>query len=89
MASLGCFKDKHALSSALISPELVFVQICDRALPHLFVGTMNYGCRPNEEKIVYFLLLSRKERQPCIEDEAKVLGVANQKGTYPRVDYNY
>ena len=35
-------------------------------------------CRPNEEKIVYFLLLSRKERQPSVEDEAKALAGASQ-----------
>ena len=38
--------------------------------------------RPNEEKVVYFLLLSRKERQPSVEDEAKVPGVGNQRGRH-------
>lgn len=37
--------------------------------------------RPNEEKIVYFLLLSRKERQPSVEDEARAPGGSNLKGT--------
>lgn len=45
MTSLGCFKDKHALLQALLSPER------------------------NEEKIIYFLLLSRKERQPSVADD--------------------
>ena len=36
--------------------------------------------RPNEEKVVYFLLLSRKERQPSIEDEARALIESNVRG---------
>lgn len=30
-----------------------------------------HTCRPNEEKVIYFLLLTRKERQPSVEDEAR------------------
>ncbi len=36
--------------------------------------------RPNEEKVVYFLLLSRKERQPSVEDEAKAMAESNIRG---------
>jgi hypothetical protein len=46
----------------------------------LEVHAYNFFLRPNEEKIVYFLLLSRKERQPSIEDEAKAPGVGSQRG---------
>ena len=39
-------------------------------------------CRRNEEKIIYFLLLSRKERQPSVEDE-QVPSLSAQFGQCP------
>jgi hypothetical protein len=40
-----------------------------------------YDYRPNEETIIYFLLLSRKERQPSIEDDTTAAPVGHrQKG---------
>ena len=38
---------------------------------------VNY--RPNEEKIIYFLLLSRKERQPSVEDETTAAPVGHRE----------
>ncbi len=46
---------------------------------HVLLLCTTLFCRPNEEKIVYFLLLSHKERQPSLEDETKVPG-ATEKG---------
>lgn len=36
-------------------------------------------CRPNEEKIIYFLLLSRKERQPSVEDDTTAAPVGHRE----------
>ncbi len=35
-------------------------------------------CRHNEEKIIYFLLLERKEKRPSLHDDPNV-AVANQR----------
>lgn len=40
--------------------------------------------RPNEEKVIYYLLLTRKERQPSVEDEAKA-AVGSQLGQWVQV----
>lgn len=40
--------------------------------------------RPNEEKVIYYLLLTRKERQPSVEDEAKA-AVGGQLGQWVQV----
>lgn len=36
------------------------------------------SCSHNEEKIIYFLLLERKEKRPSVEDKAKV-SISDQK----------
>lgn len=54
MTSLGCFKDKRALTQSLLSQD------------------------HNEEKVVYYLLLRRKERQPSVEDEARAMVSGDQ-----------
>ena len=41
-----------------------------------------YPGRHNEEKVVYFLLLSRKERQPSTEDDTQAIGTHQQPGRY-------
>lgn len=37
---------------------------------------------------MYFLLLSRKERQPSVEDEARAPGGANQRGKQLMASFN-
>lgn len=39
---------------------------------------------PNEEKVIYYLLVTRKERQPSLEDEAKA-AVGGQLGQWVQV----
>ena len=40
--------------------------------------------RPNEEKVIYYLLLTRKERQPSLEDEAKA-AIGGQLGQWAQL----
>ena len=47
-------------------------------------GHMCTSYRPNEEKVIYYLLLTRKERQPSVEDEAKA-AVGGQLGQWVQV----
>ena len=55
-------------------------------MPHTFMlihtpfHVYTHPHRPNEEKIVYFLLLFRKERQPSVADEPNAALGSHQLG---------
>ena len=45
---------------------------------HKHTHTHTHGLRHNEEKIIYFLLLGHKARQPSVEDETRAPGSSDQ-----------
>ena len=63
---------------------------CGDVCPYTCGDVCPYTCgdvcpyRPNEEKVIYYLLLTRKERQPSLEDEAKA-AVGGQLGQWVQV----
>lgn len=81
MHSLGCFRDRNKLLQDLLSEECVWEPRRGGAWWSLWVGTPPprnphppflaplARCRENQEKMIYFLLLDRKERYPSHEDE--------------------
>lgn len=92
MHSLGCFRDRNKLLQDLLSEEYV---------PGLLRGAGGCSghpcrltllgpppCRENQEKMIYFLLLDRKERYPSHEDEdlppRNEIGTRSQGGLAPR-----
>jgi len=64
MTSLGCFKDRQRLIEALLNSKY---EILSRRIG-LFRNYSLFFCRHNTEKVIYFLLLDRKLRQPTQED---------------------
>ncbi|KAG2455510.1 BRSK2 kinase, partial [Polypterus senegalus] len=60
MHSLGCFRDRTKLTRDLQCEDVfVIVALCK----------INFSYRDNQEKMIYYLLLDRKERYPSCEDE--------------------
>ena len=97
MASLGCFKDRTALQRALLSPEYVVESesTCLTVYRQCGLSSLSPSLplspppsvslpfpRHNEEKVVYFLLLGRKERQPSMEDETRAIGSRHERGRH-------
>ena len=90
MHSLGCFRDRNKLLQDLLSEECVPggpaggggwlwpATGSPRCWPSLGPPA---PCRENQEKMIYFLLLDRKERYPSHEDED--LPPRNEIGTRP------
>lgn len=77
MHSLGCFRDRNKLLQDLLSEEYVGA---GAARPRGGAPSRNGLAQPsrcfpspprreNQEKMIYFLLLDRKERYPSHEDE--------------------
>jgi BR serine/threonine kinase len=64
MTSLGCFKDRQRLIEALLNSKY---EILSRQI-RLFRNYSLFFFRHNTEKVIYFLLLDRKLRQPTQED---------------------
>lgn len=62
MTSLGCFKDRQRLLEALLNAKYDHEIDVRRQHHQCFL------CRHNTEKVIYFLLLDRKLRQPTHED---------------------
>lgn len=94
MHSLGCFRDRNKLLQDLLSEECVPCGPLGAqgprgwgARPLASPVVANPACPPcpcreNQEKMIYFLLLDRKERYPSHEDED--LPPRNEIGTRPR-----
>ena len=83
MTSLGCFKDKQALLAALLNPEYGVILLGSAAMNSLSLSLSLLSLRHNEEKIIYFLLLERKEKYPSVEDEARA-SLDDQRGNCAR-----
>lgn len=73
MNTLQCFKNKERLIEALLGPKSVST-IFSVSSPSAFALTRCtiLSCRHNTEKVVYFLLLDRKLRNPSCEDDAEI-----------------
>ena len=88
MNSLGCFKDKDKLKQELLKPD-------HNTGKYKFSAP--FFSRPIiqflffiAEKVIYFLLLDRKQRKPSFEDETEVLVRARCGSSDPprkRVDH--
>ncbi len=63
MTSLGCFKDRQRLIEALLNSK--YENNRNEIYIHMF-DDLFY--RHNTEKVIYFLLLDRKLRQPTHDD---------------------
>lgn len=86
MHSLGCFRDRNKLLQDLLSEECVRGPARGRGrqpagTPSSLPAPLTL-CRENQEKMIYFLLLDRKERYPSHEDED--LPPRNEIGTGSR-----
>ena len=84
--SLGCFRDRNKLLQDLLSEECVRGPARGRGrrpagTPSSLPAPLTL-CRENQEKMIYFLLLDRKERYPSHEDED--LPPRNEIGTGSR-----
>ena len=66
MNSLGCFKDKEKLKQELLKPDH------NTGIYPKWFGNNNVTSSL-AEKVIYFLLLDRKQRKPSHEDETEVL----------------
>ena len=87
MNSLGCFKDKEKLKHELLKPDHN-----TGAAEQSFLGSIYllFNIRYFSEKVIYFLLLDRKQRKPSYEDETEILVRARCGSSDPprkRVDH--
>lgn len=73
MYSLGCFRDRVKLAQDLQCEEWVQVPCTfspeNYLMFNIFIIYLAPFLRDNQEKMIYYLLLDRKERYPSYEDE--------------------
>ena len=65
MTSLGSFKDKEKLIECLLNER--YCLFSDKIF--IFINFLVINLRHNTEKVIYFLLLERKVKSPCNEDD--------------------